>query len=410
MMTGFQGGSAGTRALNLRTFAVVLAGACAFFGLYATQPLLPMFERIFGVGEVAVSLTVTAGTVGVALAAPWMGALADRIGRRRVILSSAAVLSATTLLSATSPSLPVLILWRFLQGLATPGVFAVTVAYINDEWREEGTGAAMSAYVSGTVLGGFTGRLVAGLAASALGWRSSLLAVGLLCAGGTLAMWLWLPAEHERIAEDSSGVWTAALQHLRNPKLAATYAAGFCVLFTLVATFTYITFHLAAPPWRLHAAALGSLFFVYLVGAMVTQAAGRWIDRYGHRVTLALAVGIGVAGILLTIAPELWLIVIGLALACSGVFISHAAATTYIGAIAHHHRALAVGLYAMFYYVGGSAGAAIPGLLWRFGGWRSCAALIVAVQMATLAFALLFWSKSGPAETPGPTLVPGGLT
>jgi len=391
----------------LRTFAVVLAGACAFFGLYATQPLLPLLEHVFRAGEVAVSLTVTAGTVGVALAAPFVGALADRIGRKRVIVFSALLLSATALLSATSPTLPVLIAWRFLQGLATPGVFAVTVAYINDEWRDEGTGAAMSAYVSGTVLGGFTGRLVAGLAASAFGWRASLLAVGVLCAVGTIAMQAWLPAEHAHAREQPMDTRVAALRHLRNPRLAATYAAGFCVLFTLISTFTYITFHLAAPPYRLRAAALGSLFFVYLVGATVTQVAGRWIDHYGHRITLALAVGIGVSGILLTVAPSLWLIVAGLALACSGVFISHAAATTYIGSIAEHDRALAVGLYVMFYYAGGSAGAAIPGFLWPYGGWRMCAALIVAVQLASLALALAFWGRTESSQENVASLVPG---
>jgi len=43
----------------------------------------------------------------------------------------------------------------------------------------------------------------------------------------------------------------AMLGHLRNPPLAATYAVGFCVLFTLIATFTYVNFYLAAPPFRL---------------------------------------------------------------------------------------------------------------------------------------------------------------
>ena len=49
-----------------RTLAVVFAGFCAFLGLYATQPLLPLLSEVFRISHVAVSLTVTVATLGVA--------------------------------------------------------------------------------------------------------------------------------------------------------------------------------------------------------------------------------------------------------------------------------------------------------------------------------------------------------
>ena len=64
------------------------------------------------------------------------------------------------------------------------------------------------------------------------------------------------------------------LRHLRNPRLVATYAVGFCVMFSLLGTFTYVNFYLAAPPFGLSTAALGLLFVVYLVGAVVTPTRG----------------------------------------------------------------------------------------------------------------------------------------
>ncbi len=60
-----------------------------------------------------------------------------------------------------------------LQGVFTPGVFSVTVAYINDEWEGRRAGKALSAYVSGTVLGGFSCRFISGLVASRWEWRWS---------------------------------------------------------------------------------------------------------------------------------------------------------------------------------------------------------------------------------------------
>jgi predicted MFS family arabinose efflux permease len=73
------------------------------------------------------------------------------------------------------------------------------------------------------------------------------------------------------------------------------------------------------------------------------------------------------------------------------VFIGQSAASSYIGRVAKEARAAAVGLYVMFYYVGGTLGAAVPGLLWARGGWTACVGLIASVQALTIALALLFW-------------------
>jgi MFS family permease len=130
---------------RLPTLPVALAGAAAFLGLYCTQPLLPLLSRTFGASAFAVGLTVTAPTVAVALAAPFVGRLADTIGLRRVIVGSAFLLATATALTATSTSLGQLILWRFLQGLVTPGIFAGTVAYIHEMWPSSRTGRATAA-------------------------------------------------------------------------------------------------------------------------------------------------------------------------------------------------------------------------------------------------------------------------
>ena len=149
--------------------SVVLAGFTAFLSLYATQPLLPLFQSVFGASHFAVSLTVTATTIAVALAAPFVGRIADAWGKRRVIVGAAFALATTTLLASTAATLNQVIAWRFLQGLATPGVFAVTVAYIHDRWQPSRAGTATAAYVSGTVIGGFVGRATVGVVA----WRAS---------------------------------------------------------------------------------------------------------------------------------------------------------------------------------------------------------------------------------------------
>src|SRR5262249_5551805 len=101
---------------------VVLAGFAAFLDLYATQPLLPLLRGTFDASAFEVGLTTTASTTAVALAAPIAGRLADRFGLRRTILTAAIILTITTALAATAGSLRQLIIWRFLQGIVTPGI------------------------------------------------------------------------------------------------------------------------------------------------------------------------------------------------------------------------------------------------------------------------------------------------
>jgi MFS family permease len=181
------------------------------------------------------------------------------------------------------------------------------------------------------------------------------------------------------------------LRHLSNPRLVATYVVAFCVLFSMLGTFTYINFYLAAPPFSLSTTALGLLFAVYLVGAAVTPTAGRAIDRFGHRFALVAAFTGAAAGVCLTLVHSLPVVMVGLTLTCTGVFIANAAGSSYVGSAATESRASAIGLYVTFYYLGGSGGSAIPGFFWARGGWPACVGLIVAVQLVTILLALIFW-------------------
>src|SRR5436305_7461219 len=198
-----------------RALAVVFAGFCAFLALFAPQPLLPMLAQSFHVSAARISLVVTASTLAVAISAPFAGFVADRFGRKRVIVPAAFLLAVPTLLAATAASYGQLLFWRFLQGLFTPGVFAVIIAYINEEW-DAGAGAATAAYVTGTVIGGFSGRALAALVASHFNWRWAFVVLGALNLLGAVAIRAWLPAgQRFRRARSGGSSRAAMLRHLR---------------------------------------------------------------------------------------------------------------------------------------------------------------------------------------------------
>ncbi|HVJ09624.1 MAG TPA: MFS transporter [Acidisarcina sp.] len=375
--------------------AVFLCGVCAFLDLYATQPLLPLFSRIFHASKAAVGLTVSASTLGVAMSAPLFGIFAERLSRKRVIVASIAAVAVPTFLAATASSLNVFIFWRFMQGLLAPGIFAITIAYVTEEWDRRNVALVMSVYVSGTALGGFIGRMLSGLTADWFGWKYSFVVLGAVTLLGAVAVARWLPRERRVVIEEEPSLRSQLapmLQHLRNPRLLATYAVGFNVLFSLVGVFTYITFYLADPPFLLSTAALSYLFVVYLVGLFVTPAAGYVITRVGLRRGIVTAVAISMVGVAITLVPSLPVVIAGLALCSTGVFISQASATSFLREAAPEGgRVSAAGLYLSCYYVGGTAAGVVPSFFWRLGGWPACVGFIVAMQAVTIFIALAGW-------------------
>jgi len=329
-------------------------------------------------------------------------------------------------------SLAQLMFWRFLQGIMVPGIVAVLVTYIGEEWPPDRVALIMSFYVSGTALGGFLGRVGTGILTDLFNWRVAFIVLGAASFAGAAAVAAWLPpgrprpdtrALDPRVPQVStlrpgslptptvSGPspqlsflypFLNQVQSLfRNRRLVTTFAVGFNVLFSLVGVFTWITFHLSAAPFSLSTTALSSLFFVYLIGLVVTPPAGFLITRVGLRAGIAGAIACSMAGVLLTLAPSLWVVILGLTLVSSGVFIAQTASQSHLRVAAPPgSRVTAAGLYMSCYYLGGTAAGIVPGAFWALGKWPACAAFIIAMQALALAIALLGW------RTPAPSLAP----
>jgi YNFM family putative membrane transporter len=170
------------------------------------------------------------------------------------------------------------------------------------------------------------------------------------------------------------------LRHLRDPRLLATYAIGFGVLFNFIATFTYVSFHLALPPYLFSPTLLGALFFTYLVASPIVPWTGRAIALFGRRRFVLGVIALWSAGALLLLAPPVTLILAGLTVCAVCGMLCQTVSTSYVTMTAKEGRSSAVGLYASIFYIGGSAGAFLTGLVWTVAGWSGCVATIIAMQ------------------------------
>jgi predicted MFS family arabinose efflux permease len=288
-----------------------------------------------------------------------------------------------------------LVIWRFVQGLLLPPIFTVAVAYVGDEWPPADVPRIAGLFISGSSVGGFAGRFVTGVVADLYGWRASFAAVALLTLAGALIVTIALPRERSFVRP--GGFAAAARQmlaHLRNVRLLAIYAVGFSVLFNFVATFTYVSFHLAGPPYFFSPALLGALFATYLGGSLAVPWVGRAIPLFGRRRFVLGIIAIWIAGLLMLLASPIVVIVIGLTLCAVCGMLCQAVSTGYVITTAKEGRSSAAGLYASIYYIGGSAGAFLIGYVWNATGWTGCVIAVVAVQFVMAGIVALAWEGS----------------
>jgi predicted MFS family arabinose efflux permease len=214
----------------------------------------------------------------------------------------------------------------------------------------------------------------------------------LLTLAGALIVTIALPPERRFVR--SGGFAAAARQmlgHLANVRLLAIYVVGFSVLFNFVATFTYVSFHLAGPPYFFSPAMLGALFATYLGGSLAVPWVGRAIPVFGRRRFILGVIGVWIVGLFMLLAPPISVIVGGLTICALCGMVCQAVSTGYVITTAKEGRSSAAGLYASIYYTGGSAGAFLIGFVWNAAGWTGCVIAVIAVQLVMAAIVATAW-------------------
>jgi predicted MFS family arabinose efflux permease len=168
---------------------------------------------------------------------------------------------------------------------------------------------------------------------------------------------------------------------------------GFGVLFNFIATFTYLSFHLAAPPFNRSPAFLGSIFVVYLVGSAASLWTGRAIAWLGRRNFVLCVLAAWAGGMLVSLIPSVAATVFTLVIASTCGILTQASSTGFVAMSAKTGTSAAVGLYVTFFYVGGTFGGWLPGLAYESGGWPYSLALVIGMLSIMAAIVATSWKQ-----------------
>ena len=180
------------------------------------------------------------------------------------------------------------------------------------------------------------------------------------------------------ISENFRTAFATLFSHTKNLHVICSGFLGACVLFSLVGCFTFINLHLSESPYLLTPADLANIFAIYLIGMVITPLSTRVVIRFGMTSTILLAILVSITGLLMTLFMPLGIVIMGLTLMSSGVFITQSATISYL--TSHVSEGSVFGVRAVLY-----------GLLWRWLHW----CLGVCLSLCPRQMALDSWANLG---------------
>jgi len=370
--------------------AMAFGGFSIFALLYCVQPLMPLLAQDFSLTPAQSSLALSVSTATLAVALLASSSVADRFGRKTVMVASMYFGAVLTLLCAFTFDYAQLVGVRALLGLMLGGLPAVAMAYLSDEIEPTSLGLSMGMYISGSAFGGMSGRVISALISDFVSWR---IAVGLLGAAGLYAAWEFSrslpPSRHADTRPPRGPGFIDGLRvHLRDPGLPWLFALPFLLMGSFVSLYNYIGYRLLAPPFELRQSAVGALSLLYLLGIFSSMWAGKLGDRIGRRNVLWLVMGMMIAGLLITLHNSVFAVVLGVGLATFGFFASHSVASSWVGRRARPPQALASGIYLFFYYLGSSVVGWATGYVWEQWAWTGVVFMLGVTLLLGLGIAL----------------------
>lgn len=191
--------------------------------------IAPRLQAEWAIDSATMGNLFSAGLIGMAIGGMFIAPLADRLGRRAVILAALCLMSLGMFASSFAPSVPVLFAMRVIVGSGIGTVLAAMAALAAESapptQRNLAVGVVQAGYPFAAV---FTGLIVA-QALPIHGWQAMLLGAALLTVALLPAAWLVLP--HGQPSAGEGRASAGKVGHLFADQLRARTVALWCAVF-----------------------------------------------------------------------------------------------------------------------------------------------------------------------------------
>jgi len=341
----------------------------AVMAVSSIAPALPAIVRDLGISKLQVGLLITAFTLPGMVLAPFLGVLADRFGRKRILVPSIFLFGLAGTACALTRDFNTLMVLRVSQGVGGAALGSLNVTIIGDLYSGRRRTAAMGLNASVLSIGTASYPLIGG-ALALLAWSYpfylSLAAIPL----GLIVLTALRnpePRSKEGLKDYLGGTWG----YLKNLKVAALFSAG--VLTFIILYGAYLTYFALLLDESFHVSAftIGLVMSVMaLTTAIVSSQLGR-ISAWFSEVTLIKAsfAIYALALALIPLMPSLWLLLIPVMIFGIAQGVNLPSILTLVAGLAPmEYRAAFMSINAAMLRLGQTVGPPLVGLFYVYGG------------------------------------------
>ncbi|HEV2621673.1 MAG TPA: multidrug effflux MFS transporter [Frateuria sp.] len=291
-------------ALALLVFMMALAP----FGDTEYTPAMPAIAHSLQADYGTVQLTMTFYLAGSAVSQLGYGPLADRYGRRPVMLGGTALLIAGFLLALVSFGIWPLLGSRLVQGLGASAGGVVADAAVRDAFPADRRQRIYAKLNAAFALAPAIGPVAGAYLARELDWRANFAVLAALAALLWYAVWRWLPETHlhpDRRATRPRHLWRTWRRILGTPRFLLFTLLGGCAVGVVY------TALIGAPDLVINLLGEGSgAFAIVAASILVAFVAGAWLcvmltRRVAHGLIVAGGLALLLAGSLVLLAVAL---------------------------------------------------------------------------------------------------------
>jgi MFS transporter, ACDE family, multidrug resistance protein len=286
----------------------------AIMGNSLIAPVVPDLLRDLDVGDGGAGFVIAAVALPGVVVAPLIGLMADRLGRRAVLVPCLVIFGVAGVAVAAAPSFQILLAGRFLQGIGAAGLINLAVVIIGDHWEGERRTQLIGRNAAMLTVGLASFPLLSGVIAELTSWRLALLPQSF---GLIVAVWAWRTLDPAR--PPSAGTIREQLDGLgdvmRRPAIVAVLVSGLLVFMLIFGVFlSTLPLHLERE-FGLGSGGRGVILSIpALTASLVAFNLGRISSTIGRRTVLVGATMVFVVSFsIMGAVPLVWAV----ALACA---------------------------------------------------------------------------------------------
>jgi predicted MFS family arabinose efflux permease len=337
----------------------------------AVDPVIPMIASDLAMDVRTVALLSTAFALPYALIQPALGAIADFLGKTRLMNACLLVVALSSLICAVATSFPLLVAMRIAAGLVAGGVFPVAMALVGDLVPIDQRQVAIARLLGVALTANVLGSAVAGAIGDLLGWRGVFAVLGVFALAVTVMAFFAFrnvviapppPFHRAAVVANFRGIFA-------DPRAKVCFSAVFLEAIFIHGLFPYVALMLLAigeprasvAGLLIAAFAVGGVLYSLMVPVLIARVPERRLMIAGG--TLAALALVLIALYLPWQAQIAVFGVFGL-----GFYLLHGCIQVHVTELSHTARGAAASLHSCFFYLGQSVGPVIYGVGFAHGG------------------------------------------